>query len=48
MIDFGAVAGKLKGIGDRGVSILEVVTRQEPERHFRESLDRLRAHGWAP
>ena len=48
MIDFSAVAARLSAIGYTGVSILEVVTRQEPERHFRESLDRLRAHGWAP
>ena len=48
MIDFGAVADKLKAIGYGGVSILEVVTRREPERHFQDSLDRLRAHGWAP
>jgi sugar phosphate isomerase/epimerase len=48
MIDFGAVAAALKAIGYTGVSILEVVTRQEPERHFRDSLERLRACGWAP
>jgi len=48
MIDFGSVAAKLKAIAYGGVSILEVVIRQEPERHFRESLDRLRPHGWTP
>jgi len=48
IIDFAAVASRLNAIGYRGVSILEVVTRQEPERHFRESLAGLRAHGWAP
>lgn len=47
-IDFGAVSAMLNAIADRGVSILEVVMRQEPARHFRESLDRLRGHGWAP
>ena len=48
MIDFAAVATKLNAIGYDGVSILEVVTRQAPERHFKESLERLWAYGWAP
>ncbi len=48
MIDFASVASKLNAMGYQGVSILEVVIRQEPERHFRESLEHLRAHGWTP
>jgi sugar phosphate isomerase/epimerase len=48
MIEFAPIAQRLNAIGYRGVSILEVVIRQDPERHFRESLEKLCPYGWAP
>jgi len=45
-VDFGASAKALSEIGYEGVSILELTGCDDPDRRYKESIERLQEYGW--